>query len=296
MEKQKILDNVWIRSILILCAVGLFFALCFLLKGILISLFLAFTIAYIFDPIVDYISAKKLFFSKRCMPRGLAIGIMMIGIAFVLVALLTYTIPKTVSGVQSVGVTLKKQYPKYQDKVEKIFEEYGGTEIGTLLKSQFGIVQAIEKEAVLEGEQQENKEEIVSKEEDSKEIEDVATDGPTKKSHIPESVVKLKKYIPQALGLVLGIAKNIFQSTFGFFGIIMNVIIFGVVTVYLLKDFNNIISKGRSLLPVKEEDKISDIMSRIDGNLKAFFRGQVTFCIILSNMYCTGIEIIGLNM
>jgi predicted PurR-regulated permease PerM len=95
---------------------------------------------------------------------------------------------------------------------------------------------------------------------------------------------------------VLEIVKNIFFSTFGFFGIIMNIVIFGVVAVYLLKDFDVIVSKGRELLPATNKDKISDIMSRMDGNLKAFFRGQITVCIILSIIYGIGLTIIGVPM
>jgi predicted PurR-regulated permease PerM len=95
---------------------------------------------------------------------------------------------------------------------------------------------------------------------------------------------------------VLEIVKNIFFSTFGFFGIIMNVVIFGVVTVYLLKDFDVIVSKGRELLPGMNKDKISDIMARIDANLKSFLRGQITVCIILSIIYGIGLTIIGVPM
>ncbi len=139
MEKQKIFENVWIRAFTVFCALVLFFTLCYFLKGILISLFLAFTIAYIFDPLVDFISNRKLIFSKKHVPRGLAVAILLTGIVLIVGGLLTYTIPKTVSGIQSVGIALKEQYPKYQQRVENIIEEYSDTEIGTFLKSKLGI-------------------------------------------------------------------------------------------------------------------------------------------------------------
>jgi predicted PurR-regulated permease PerM len=76
----------------------------------------------------------------------------------------------------------------------------------------------------------------------------------------------------------------------------MNVVVFGVVMVYLLKDFDIIISKCKELLPVSNKEKISGIISKIDENLKAFFRGQFTVCIILSVIYGIGLTIIGVPM
>lgn len=282
MEKQKIFENVWIRTFAIFCALALFFTLCYFLKGILISLFLAFTIAYIFDPLVDFISNRRLLFSKKHVPRGLAIAILLTLVFLVAGGLLTYTIPKTVSGIQRVGTALKNQYPKYQEKVGAIIEEYSDTEFGTFLKSKLGI-QTIKETEI------KDKEDQGVKEATTKESSDV-------KYGIQESMFKMKKYVPQALNFVLGIAKNIFYSTFGFFGIVMNVVVFGVVMVYLLKDFDVIISKGKELLPVSKKEKISDIVSRIDENLKAFFRGQITVCIILSVIYGIGLTIIGVPM
>lgn len=282
MEKQKIFENVWIRTFAIFCALALFFTLCYFLKGILISLFLAFTIAYIFDPLVNFISNRKLLFSKKYVPRGLAIAILLTLVFLVVGGLLTYTIPKTVSGIQRVGTALKNQYPKYQEKVGAIIEEYSDTEFGTFLKSKLGI-QTIKETEIKDREEQGVKEAT------TKESSGV-------KYGIQESMFKMKKYVPQALNFVLGIAKNIFYSTFGFFGIVMNVVVFGVVMVYLLKDFDVIISKGKELLPVSKKEKISDIVSRIDENLKAFFRGQITVCFILSVIYGIGLTIIGVPM
>ncbi len=284
MEKQKIFENVWIRALAILCALVLFFALCYFLKGILISLFLAFTVAYIFDPAVDFISRRKLVFSQKCVPRGLSIAILFTLVFLVMGGLLTYTVPKTVSGIHRVGTALKEQYPRYQEKVEKIIEKYGDTEVGIFLKSKLQI-ETIKEEGIKGGkpEGQEIKEVTTKKSVDAK-------------YSIPDPVLKMKKYVPQALNFVLGIVKNIFYSTFGFFGIVVNVVVFGVVMVYLLKDFDVAISKGRELLPVSKKEKISGITSKIDENLKAFLRGQMTVCVILSIIYGIGLTIIGVPM
>jgi predicted PurR-regulated permease PerM len=284
MEKQKIFENVWIRALAILCALVLFFVLCYFLKGILISLFLAFTVAYIFDPAVDFISRRKFVFTQKRVPRGLAVAILLTLVFLVMGGLLTYTVPKTVSGIQRVGTALKEQYPRYQEKVENIIEKYGDTEVGIFLKSKLQVQTINEKEIKNEKPQEQEIKEVTTKE------------SINAKYSIPEPVLKMKKYIPQALNFVLGIIKNIFYSTFGFFGIVMNVVIFGVVMVYLLKDFDVTMSKGKELLPVSKKEKVSGIISKIDENLKAFLRGQMAVCAILSIIYGIGLTIIGIPM
>ncbi|MDR4497271.1 MAG: AI-2E family transporter [Candidatus Scalindua sp.] len=284
MEKQKLTENIWIRTFIGLCVVTVFFVLGYFLRGILVSLFLAFTIAYIFDPVVDFVSSRKILFSRRSVPRGLAIAVLLTGLVLIMGGLLTYTIPKTVTGIQRVGVALKDQYPKYQESVGKIFERYRDTDIGAFLITH------------LEG-KAEGKEESQDKQLKERDIKHSAekVSGSAKFS-IPKSILELKKYVPQALNFASGIVKSLFFSTFGFFGILMNILVFGVVTVYLLKDFDSIISKSRELLPLDKKEKISDMFTRIDGNLKAFFRGQITVCVILTFIYGTGLAIIGVPM
>ena len=282
MEKQKLLENVWIRALSILCILALFFAFCYFLKGILISFFLAFTVAYIFDPAVDFIAERKIVLAETRVPRGLSVAILLTLVFLVMGGLLTYTVPKTVTGIQRVGTALKEQYPKYQEKVGKVIEEYGDTEVGIFLKSKLQI-QAADGNEINDGKPQKVKE--------------VATKEPVDTKHgIPDPVLKMKKYVPEAMNFVLGIMKNVFYSTFGFFGIVMNVVVFGVVMVYLLKDFDLAMSKGEGLLPASKKEKISGIISKIDGNLKAFFRGQMAVCAILSIIYGIGLTVIGIPM
>ncbi|MCP5007810.1 MAG: AI-2E family transporter [Planctomycetes bacterium] len=285
MENQKLLDNMWVRAITGLCIISLFLFLGYFLRGILISLFLAFTIAYIFDPAVDFIAGKTLPFTKRHVPRGLAIGVLLTGLILIMGGLLTYTVPKTITGIQRVGAVLKDQYPKYQESVEKIIEEYRDTEIGAFL-----IVQLEHKTA---GEEDDAKSTNQKEAETSAPAEKKPTSTPFS---IPQSIINLKKYAPEALNFVIAFGKNIFFSTFGFFGIVMNILLFGVVTVYLLKDFDAIVAKGRGLLPLDKTEKVSDIFKRIDENLRAFFRGQITVCVILTFIYGTGLTVIGTPM
>ena len=63
------------------------------------------------------------------MPRGLAIAILLTMVFLIMGGLLTYTVPKTVNGIQGVGTALKDRYPKYQEKILKVINGYKDTEL-----------------------------------------------------------------------------------------------------------------------------------------------------------------------
>ncbi|MGR3316976.1 MAG: AI-2E family transporter [Candidatus Anammoxibacter sp.] len=286
-KKQKILENAWIRLIILIGLGVLFFVTCGFLKSILISLFLAFTVAYIFDPIVDFIETRKRPFHSIKIPRGLAICILLAGIIVVTAGLLAYALPKTVNGVQQVGNTIKLRFPAYRSNIGELIDNYTSEELSLFLKNKLGI----------DGDEDINNE---SKQQDV----GIDKSGETEKEanvsenngQILESLINLKKYSPKIAKFVSNMAKKIFESTFGIFGIIINFFIFGVVTVYLLRDFDKITAKVRGLIPVSRRDKVSEIFSKIDVNLKEFFRGQITVCLILSLIYSIGLTIVGVPL
>ena len=298
-KKQKILENAWIKLIILIGLGVLFFVMCGFLKSILISLFLAFTVAYIFDPIVDFIETRKKPFARVRVPRSLAICILLAGIMVITSGLLTYAIPKTVNGVQQVGNTLKLRFPKYRADIGELIEKYTNEEFSVFLKSKLGIEENVEAlpdnglKGVNDNSNEINQQNIWTDKSDADGKDVDNTDG---NGHMLESLVNLKKYSPQVAKFVSKIAKEVFESTFGVFGIIINFFIFGVVTVYLLKDFDKITAKIRDLIPFSRRDKTLEIFSKIDVNLKEFFRGQITVCFILSLIYSIGLTIVGVPL
>src|SRR5574341_1264893 len=112
-ERQKLLENLWVRVILIGLSISIFLVLCYFLKGTLISLFLAFTIAYIFNPVVSFFERRHWTFKKKHILRGFGIVILLIAVLLSTAGFLTYAIPKTTSGIYQVGCMIKNQYPKY---------------------------------------------------------------------------------------------------------------------------------------------------------------------------------------
>lgn len=91
------------------------------------------------------------------------------------------------------------------------------------------------------------------------------------------------------------ILKEVFLNIVSLFSYLLNIIIFGVVTIYLLKDFDKIKKWILTVTPYKYKNNLINISTKIDANLKAFFRGQLLVCLILATIYTSGLIILGVN-
>ena len=276
-DEDSFLGNVWIKLLFFVGLIAIFLFICNFLMGILISLFLAFTVAYIFDPIVDFIERRERLFAKIKIRRSFAICILILGVTMIAGGLLTYAIPKTVTGMQQVGSTIKQRFPDVRSNVVGFVENYGNKDIVLFLKNQFGL--------------NDDTEEAVSSNLERGELAELSDSG-----KMQDVNSRISKYSPKVFKFVTHLVKKVFSSTFGFFGVVINFFIFSVVTIYLLKDFDVITAKIRNLIPLDKKEKFSAIFSKIDENLKEFFRGQVIVCLILSSIYCIGLTVVGVPL
>lgn len=89
--------------------------------------------------------------------------------------------------------------------------------------------------------------------------------------------------------------KGLFLNIVNLFSYLLNIIIFGVVTIYLLKDFDKVKEGILNIVPDNFKKNIILIFTKIDFNLKAFFRGQLIVCLILAFIYTSGLAILGVN-
>ncbi len=281
-KNQKLLENVWIRAILIACSICAFFFVCNFLRGILISLFLAFTIAYIFDPVVDFIEMRKRILPGIRIKRSLAIFVLILGLLLIAGGVLSYALPKTINGAQQVGNTLKQRFPKFRTNVEKIIKGYGENQFALFLKDKIGAG-----DKAVSNLREETGEAPASgiAAGDGGKVEGL-------KKRVMKPLINIKKYSPQIMKFGSSIANEVFKS----FGMIINFFIFGVVTVYLLKDFDHITAKIRDLIPEANRGKVGEVFAKIDVNLKEFFRGQIVVCLILSTIYSIGLTIVGVPL
>ena len=296
-EQENSWNTVWTHLILPGFAIFVIYVLCYFLRGTLISLFLAFTVAYIFNPVINFLE-------RRGFRRELGIAILIISVLLSTTGFLMYVIPKTITGVYQVGTKVKEQYPKYQPTFDEWVTKYGNT----------GFAQSLKLWLNNHAEAETNREPVGFKPVDtSTEIgmdsnENVRQTPPSpeepstqkqstlQKRKILETVWELKKYLPQVGSFSLNIVKNVFYSAFGFFGIVINCIIFSVVSIYLLKDFNVIAQHLKDMFPLPKRGEATRLISKINDNLRSFLQGQLIICLILSLIYSIGLTIAGVPL
>ncbi len=291
-ERQKMMDNLWVRVILLGFFMIFFFVLCYYLRATLISLFLAFFVAYIFHPVVSCFERLRWPFTRKHIHRVCGIAFLFIAVLLTLAGFFSYAIPKTTSGIYQVGRVVNDHYPKYRDIVESWIKKYENTEFAKSVKSQIKDVIDYEHDEVKSSGTAEQNSQTPS-----------PLQGPVsqKEPHVQKkrataALWELKKYVPQSLGFLLNFSKGIFFGTFGILGMVVNFIIFGVVFVYLLKDFNIIVEKIKSILPIRKREQILGVLTKINNNMHYFIRGQLGVCLILSLIYSIGLTIAGVPL
>jgi predicted PurR-regulated permease PerM len=83
--------------------------------------------------------------------------------------------------------------------------------------------------------------------------------------------------------------------TFGVVGFLINVTVVVIVSIYLLRDFDYIVRKTRTLVPHRYREEVDDIVSEIDELMRAFFRGHLIVCFTTGILYGTGYQLVGLE-
>ncbi|MDD9923140.1 MAG: AI-2E family transporter [Boseongicola sp.] len=88
---------------------------------------------------------------------------------------------------------------------------------------------------------------------------------------------------------------TVLSSFSGILNAILIFVIAPVVAVYLLYDWDNMVSKIDNLLPRDHAPTIRELASQIDNTMAGFVRGQGTVCLILGIYYAIALMLVGLN-
>ena len=102
------------RKLIFLVVVVLVLGLAYLLRGVLVPLFLAFLLAYALDPFVDRLEAARV-------PRPLGAILVMLGIAGLVIVTLAYAVPIFVDEVRDASSAIPAQINALQSRVEPWF-------------------------------------------------------------------------------------------------------------------------------------------------------------------------------
>ena len=89
---------------------------------------------------------------------------------------------------------------------------------------------------------------------------------------------------------LLGSVVNIGLSVLGW---LVSLSLFLFVAVEMLKHYEKMVDTTAGLIPLRFSAPVSDIMGKVDVQLKSFLRGQLTVCAILMGLYGVGLSLCG---
>lgn len=77
---------------------------------------------------------------------------------------------------------------------------------------------------------------------------------------------------------------------------LVNLVLIPVLTFYLLRDWDDIVSRFRGLLPRRYAEKFISLSIECDEMLAAFLRGQLLVMLILAMIYTLGLSLVGIEL
>lgn len=92
---------------------------------------------------------------------------------------------------------------------------------------------------------------------------------------------------------VTKLLERVASSSLAIVNVAAMVLIMPVVCFYLIRDYDRIVAKIDSLLPLRYRDTIHEQMNAIDDTLSAYLRGQLQVMVILASYYAIGLAVLG---
>lgn len=111
-------------------------------------------------------------------------------------------------------------------------------------------------------------------------------------STLRQSLESLGQKIQERGGELVG---TLLSSAMSVINIVILLVVTPVVSFYLLLDWDRMVEKIDSLLPLDHRPAIRQIARDIDRTLASFIRGQGSVCIVLGTYYAVALMLVGLN-
>jgi predicted PurR-regulated permease PerM len=330
---EPVLKNPWVRAAGALLALVLLAVLAYLLSFVLIPLFLAFLVAYVFDPVADY-------FEVRGIPR-IAVALSLASIALIaLVSIPLIGIPMVINEAEELVSNARAEHrDEWADvlfesrPVQILVKRMGWAETVQLppqepneepamavvlpveapvaddpVAADVGI--AVEPESVPVDEATAEGDEIVVPEVKTEsaiiastqdDVNERAILAAKVREWVENKAIAFFKTHTQDLVVVgqhagttvAGIFASVGNRIIDFILLIGNFVLFSVVAIYLLNDFDQVLATMDELVPPRYRGRFRDIMHRIDLQLRGFLRGQGIVCLGLGMMYLLGFVLSG---
>ena len=105
----------------------------------------------------------------------------------------------------------------------------------------------------------------------------------------------LNSIMKEGAGWIATVLKQLWAQGKSLLNVVSLLVVTPVVAFYLLYDWDHMVERVDSWLPLQHRETIREIMSDIDDAVAGFVRGQGTVCIILGLFYAACLTIIGVN-
>lgn len=99
----------------------------------------------------------------------------------------------------------------------------------------------------------------------------------------------------EASKYAVGVLKGLWSGGRALIGIASLLVITPVVAFYLLLDWDRMVAKVDSWIPLDQRETVRGLASQIDAALSGFLRGQSLVCLFLATWYGVGLSLVGLN-
>ena len=267
---DEVVNNPWVRAAAVIGSLALVVLLAYLLSPVLVSLFFAFILAYVFDPVVD-------FFERKGIGRMTTIMVLaLIGVG-ILLAVPLYFLPGLITEADDLRRVAEERM-KSEESSTGILDWAGERlPLRSLVEALGWVPEGVE---------------------DYDPVSVLAVEGSNRvREGATDFLTQYGKQLATA-GEVAGVGVVGFFSAIGrwLLSIVLaigNFVLFAFVGAYLLRDFDTIVETARKLIPPRHTEKVSEIVSSIDGQLRGFLRGQGFVCLFLGIMYAVGLTIAG---
>jgi predicted PurR-regulated permease PerM len=105
----------------------------------------------------------------------------------------------------------------------------------------------------------------------------------------------LKGFVGQGLQWFGRFLTSLWSGGQALLGIVSLLVVTPVVAFYLLLDWDGMVAKIDSWVPVAERETVRELARDIDRAIAGFLRGQTLVCLILGGIYAAGLFAVGLN-
>jgi predicted PurR-regulated permease PerM len=218
--------------------VALVIGLAYLLRGVLVPLFLAFLLAYALDPFIDRLEAVRV-------PRALGAILVMLGIFGLFFLLIIYGIPLLLDELRAAAADFPEQFKRFEARADPwIWQQFH-----IRLPHTMGEL--------------------------GRAVADRAT----------------KQYPDFAAA-----ASSALFGTLSYVAVILSALIVPVFALYLLIDFDRIVSRVGELIPRRWHPSTADVAKQIHRTLGGYVRGQLTANIVLAALYATGLRLVDIRL